>query len=767
MENEIEVLAPAGNIDCFVAAVNAGADAIYMGINKFNARTMATNFTLEEYVNCIHEAHKRDVKIYLTLNTLFKDVELKEALDIVGRLYAEGLDAVILQDLGLAIAVHEKFPKLAMHASTQMSVYSKEQVKVLEDVGFTRVVLARELSVVEIEEICKSTSLEIEVFVHGALCVCVSGQCNMSKLIGSRSANRGSCAQPCRMRYTLHLEKSGELITSKYILSKKDIFGIDSVKALIAAGVKSLKIEGRNRTPEYVAQATSMYKKSIQGQITKADEKNLLQMFNRSGKSEGYLQGVRFKNSISIDTPKNTGLVLGRVLAQNKEFIKIKLQEKINLHDGIEICAPNVISTIVTCIKDEHFNISNKESFEGQYVWLGDIKGKCEVGDVVYKTSDSSLNRFIQDTYLQKLRKRRKLDIEICIKKEQPITFKVWGKQEKIVQYVSDIIPEISIKKELEIQDIKNAFSKTEDTFVEFNFKKIELDKGLFLPISKLNELRRNVIVKINDYYIEIDKSNANYINDKFDLQNKKNTIKNSNFKKKETLFIYSYNKLKDYIDEYYKKYGKKLQRIYINAKDFILYEKEIMANFSGLEIFFVIPNVTFTAMHTYITKNLERLVKLGISGILVGSLQYLELLKKLKAQYDIIIGADYSLNISNSVTAYFLEKSLFDFVTLSFELDENEMEKMIKENSVELVENLASAMTSRYCILGSFVGNKEKGICTKPCKTGSYYITDEFSKRYDIICNDYDCTMSLIRNKDRYSDTIRQKVNIRRVWLS
>ena len=232
MDKKIELLAPAGNEESFKAAVNAGADAIYMGLGKHNARVMAKNFNINTYIDCINYAHIRGVKVYLTLNTLVLDNEIKEAMEMLLKLYENGLDAVILQDIGLASIIHKVIPNLPMHASTQMSAYSLEQVKFLEKLGFKRVVLARELTLDEIKYITDNTNVEIEAFVHGALCVCLSGQCLLSLAIGTRSANRGACAQPCRMRYTLC--KDNKKITEKtYLLSKKDIYGLDILDKII------------------------------------------------------------------------------------------------------------------------------------------------------------------------------------------------------------------------------------------------------------------------------------------------------------------------------------------------------------------------------------------------------------------------------------------------------------------------------------------------------------------------------------------------------
>jgi len=772
MQKSVEILSPAGNMASFIAAVNAGADAIYMGVGKFNARAMAENFTIEEYIWCINEAHKRDVKVYLTLNTLVKNCEIKDILRLVAKLYSKGLDAVILQDLGLAIKIHELFPKLSMHASTQMSVYSLEQVEFLKSIGFTRVVLARELSASEIENICKNTDVEIEVFVHGALCVSVSGQCNMSKLIGDRSANRGTCAQPCRMKYSLYKEgEKSPIVANKYILSKKDIWGLEYIERLVQVGVKSLKIEGRNKSPEYVALATKVYKQNLSNGtedfdrfnnlLFEKDRKSLLQLFNRSGKSEGYLNGVKFKDSITVDTPKNVGVKLGKVIDINKKYIKVKLEEDINLHDGIEIS--ETMSTIVTCIRNSKFEIINTMCTSGETVWLGDVNSKCKMGDIVYKTSSNELNQKLNTTYVAKLARQKEYNVKIDVKKDKNVEIIVnLGKKE--IKHTSEIIPEESIKKSLTKDDIKVPFSKTEDSSIKFINIDVNVDSGLFLKISQLNEIRRNLVEQIEkSYIIDIDIKKELELIENINLDSKSE----AKFNKLNSLYIYSYNKDRNYKEEYYNRYNKKLKRLYIVANDYAIYYKEIFEKYSDVELFFVIPNVTLNKLSKYINQNLEEMVKLGVKGVLVGNYQYMNLLSRLKQTYSITIGADYSLNICNNLTIDYLNKFGFDFVTLSLELDNDEVLELVKNNSnIELVENLACAMTSRYCIIGSFVGTEEKKICNRACMQGKYYILDNMNKRYDIICDNYDCIMRLVRNKDRYNEEIKEIANIRNAWL-
>ena len=318
MNKNVELLAPAGTYEAFIAAVENGANAVYMGGKLFNARANASNFSIEELKNIVEYAHLRNVKIHITMNTLLDDSEISSALEFAYDLYKIGVDAVIVQDLGLAKVLHEYIPNLELHASTQLSTHTLEGVNELAKLGFSRVVLARELSLDEIKYICENTSTEIEIFAHGALCVSYSGQCLMSSMIGDRSGNRGKCAQPCRLQYKL-IKNSNE-IGQGYLLSPKDLATIDFLKEL--PNVASLKIEGRMKSPEYVATVISTYRKYLDkifinedSKISAEDKLNLTQIFNRGGFSDGYLQQKTGKDMMCYEKPKNWGTYVGKVTA--------------------------------------------------------------------------------------------------------------------------------------------------------------------------------------------------------------------------------------------------------------------------------------------------------------------------------------------------------------------------------------------------------------------------------------------------------------------
>ena len=292
----IELLSPVGDFECLKAAVQNGADAVYFGAGSFNARAFATNFDDEALENAITYAKLRGVKTNLTLNTLIKNDEMESAINLAKKAYELGINAIIVQDLGLARYLIKNFPDLAIHGSTQMSVHSLEGVLALQKMGFSRVVLSRELSLEEIEYICKNSDIEIEVFVHGALCISYSGQCLFSSMVGGRSGNRGKCAQPCRLPY--ELLENDKTIDKGYLLSPRDLCGLDYLPQLVNSGVSCLKIEGRMKTPEYVATVTRIYRKYLDlalsrqnVEISEQDKKDLLRVFNRGGFSSGHLIG--------------------------------------------------------------------------------------------------------------------------------------------------------------------------------------------------------------------------------------------------------------------------------------------------------------------------------------------------------------------------------------------------------------------------------------------------------------------------------------------
>ena len=370
----------------YIAAVQMGADAVYIGGSKFSARAYAFNFDDENIARAVDYCHIYGVRVYVTLNTLVKDNELKEIMEYVGFLYSVGVDALIVQDTGLIYLIRNNFPDFELHASTQMTVHNGEGALFLKNMGFKRIVLSRELSLKEIDYISNTLKVETEVFVHGALCICYSGQCLMSSIIGGRSGNRGRCAQPCRLPYTL-IDKNTNREHKAYLLSPKDICTLDNLKDIVATGTSSLKIEGRMKKPEYVSGVVEIYRRALDNiynntiQKLDKDTKVLTQLFNREGFSKAYLYGNSGKDMMAYKVPKNSGLPIGKVASD----LSVTLLENVALKDGVMFLDDGfAISKIIMN------GIEVEKAVMGDRVLLKPTKYKS--GDLLYKISDVGTN---------------------------------------------------------------------------------------------------------------------------------------------------------------------------------------------------------------------------------------------------------------------------------------------------------------------------------------------------------------------------------------
>ena len=465
--NNIELLSPVGEWNSLVSAVQNGANAVYFGADEFNARMNSKNLNREELKKAIEYAKLRNVKTNLTLNILIKNDEFSKAMELVEYAYTCGIDAIIVQDLGLAKAIIKSFPDLEVHSSTQMTVYNLEGARKIQEMGFKRCVLARELSVDEIKHICKNVNIEIEVFIHGALCICYSGQCLMSSIIGGRSGNRGKCAGTCRLPYALL--NNGKEVDKGYLLSSKDVCTLDILPELIQAGVKSFKIEGRMKSPEYVGIVTSVYRKYIALAnsnkpyiVDQEDREKLMQIFNRGGFSTGYLKGKLGKEMMYKYKPNHMGIYIGKVehYNPNKGYTKIKLEKEINLGDRISIKDG-------TC-KISELMIGNnniKQGKVGQTVTIGRIYGKINNGDKVYRTVDINLNREINQR-LSKENIKREINCEIIIKEDTPISLKVQDITTGIEIIKTSSVPQKAEKQGLTRERIEEQISKLGNTFI-------------------------------------------------------------------------------------------------------------------------------------------------------------------------------------------------------------------------------------------------------------------------------------------------------------
>lgn len=727
MNKNIELLAPAGTYESFLAAVENGANAVYMGGKLFNARANATNFDIEELRKIVEYAHLRNVKIHITMNTLLDDNELKDALSFAYELYEIGVDALIIQDLGLASIIHKHIPDFQIHASTQLSTHTLEGVEELAKLGFSRVVLARELSIEEIKYICENTSTEIEVFAHGALCVSYSGQCLMSSMIGDRSGNRGKCAQPCRLPYKLI--KNDTEISSGYLLSPKDLSSIEILKDL--PNVASLKIEGRMKSPEYVATVISTYRKYLDkildgkdATVSQEDKKDLMQIFNRGGFSKGYLKGKTGKDMMCYEKPKNWGTYVGKVTGYDgKRYIELDDISKIQIGDGIEVWNNDNTSpsTIVSEI------VKNK---------IGRIHGNIHIGDKVYKTLDKNLNTRARETFSRGFVRHTPVDVTVSVLKDQKIKVTI-----NDFNFESEVIPEKSEKQPLTIEKLIAQFSKLGNTAFEIKNINIQLDDELFLPVSIQNEIRRNAFEAYEKYLLENDIR-------KIEKRNLKPLQKYEAKTKKEISVFFNILK-----DEYVTLKG--IDNYYFSLKD-VIKKLEIINKITAKNLsskrFILLPTITKNNYEKLIKEHINSLVENFDGFVLshVGQLKYFE-----NIQTNLI--ANYTFNTFNSYTIEKLKELGFSKVILSPELTEKQINSLGDGLPREIIAyGNTCVMTSEYCPLGSIVGGfTASQKCSAPCVTcykkenpDKYYLRDRMNIDFRILPDNTDCQARVFNSK-------------------
>ena len=508
----IELLAPAKDKKTAFAAIDCGADAVYIGSPKFGARVNASN-SLDDIKDVVEYAHKFRVKVYVTINTIMSDDELREAVELIYQLYDIGVDALIVQDMGL---LECKLPPIKLFASTQCHNSTLEKVKFLEKTGFSRVILARELSLDEIRKIADNTDVEIETFIHGALCVSYSGQCYMSYAIGGRSANRGECAQPCRKKYSL-VDSDGVVVaTDKHLLCLRDLNFSSDIKDLIDAGVSSFKIEGRLKDEDYIKNVVSFYRKKIDDAIENTEyersssgysvlgfEPDVNKTFNR-GYCEYFLHG-RNKNIISFDSPKSRGEYTGKV----KEVF-----EKYFLFDGSELNNADGI-----CFFDERGELvgTSVNKAEGNKIFPQSMNG-IRKGVEVFRNYNHKFSKMLESAKVE-----RKIEASVCfVEKEQ--CYELSAVDEDGVRVVVEAGKNYDKAKNQELarNNIIKCLKKAGDSCFDIKEARVEVDVYPFIPLSELNELRRRLLAKLEEERIavyEVEKSGGIFISPYFERE--------------------------------------------------------------------------------------------------------------------------------------------------------------------------------------------------------------------------------------------------------
>lgn len=747
----VELLSPVGDFECLKAAVQNGANSVYFGADIFSARAFATNFDDETLEKVIEYAKIRGVKTNLTLNTLIKNNELESALNLAKKAYKFGIDAIIVQDLGLAMKLIKTFPDLPVHASTQMTVHNLNGALKLQDLGFKRIVLSRELSVNDIDFICKNTDVEIETFIHGALCISYSGQCLFSSMIGGRSGNRGKCAGPCRLPF--ELLENDKKINSGYLLSTRDLCGLDYIPKLIESGVKCFKIEGRMKNPEYVATVTRIYRKYIdlaysneEYIIDENDRKELLQVFNRGMSSSGHLSNSGNKDLVYKEKPNNMGLYLGKIQKYNekKGLITIKLNEPIKIGDTISVDYEQGSYTVSELMNCNNKNIT--ETNVGDTVIIGRMKGNIKLGNNVYKMSSKELSDLAKSSYSKEYRKVA-LNCNISIKEGKPIVVSVSSAsnielyKDLFINYVSDLIPLEAKNRPLSEETIISQFSKTASTPFEFKHFNIDLDNGLFIPkLSLLNDLRRKVLSLVEDYALQKIKRNDSIENNLIsncqyeDIKDSLDSNANSkNFDISLLLNILN-------IDYDYSKLSDKIKNVYIPLKYFTNRNFADILHIldSKFNIYIYMPTIIKSNYKNLLLSNIEStLQNYKIQGFVISNICNFKLLESLSKEFNknFEIITNYTFNVYNNYTISELKELGAIRYTISPELDKTTINSLSNCTSLDnelIVYGKTPVLNMNYCLLGET--DKCYPTCKQKCNSkNSYLLKDRLNMTFQI----------------------------------
>lgn len=679
-KKRIELLSPAGTWESLVAAIEGGCDAVYLGGTMFGARAFAGNFSNDELVKAIKLCHLYGIKVYVTTNILIFERETEQFLNYIEFLHKNNVDAIIIQDIGMLDLVHKTFPNLECHASTQMHIHNLESALLAKELGCKRVVLARETDIDTVKMIKEKTGIDLEIFAHGALCVSYSGECLFSSLIGNRSGNRGSCVGSCRLEYNILNRNKEKLNKSNYPLSMKDLNTLEYIGNLIEANVSSLKIEGRMKSPEYVYTVTRLYREAIDsyyknGKVSINDKllKNLQKIFSR-----GYTKGFLFNeniNNIRSDKPNHQGIKIGKVISYKNNYIEIKLDDKVSINSGLRIVGNDDYGFILN-----QFYINRKlvkSANKGDIISLK-VNKKIDVNSIVLLTKDEELNNEINNIIKEK---KRKVNIEanLYAKENKPLKLTLFDGINKVEKEGN--IVEKSINNPAQENIILERLNKFGNSIYNPNIK-VSMDDNIFIPMSELNRMRQELIDELNTL-------RENYVDPTKVFKKENYSIDVPNFKKEKLRTLKVINNDKKYDNNYYLIYDNKLNSYY--ERVIVDWNKES--------------------------------VPIG-EEILISELGGIYKYRNKK-----IINTDFSLNVTNSYTVALLHSLGVNRITLSYELTDTQIEKLIdgykarynKNPNLELVVNANREVMVLKTNLNKIYGDS------------LLYLQDKFNNLYDI----------------------------------
>ena len=739
----MELLAPAGTMENFMAALESGADAIYLGGKVFNARAHAANFGIDELREAVRLAHILDVSVYVTVNILIGDTELKDLEQYIKDLDSIGVDAIIVQDLAVAEIVKRVAPNIHLHGSTQMTAATLDAVRFYESLGFTRVVLARELSLKEIQHICKHCKAEIEVFVHGALCVCYSGQCLMSSFIGGRSGNRGACAQPCRLPYEL-LDSKGASVLPKheaYLLSPKDLNYSEHMNELVAAGVTSFKVEGRMKKVSYVRQVIGTYREILdEASIHENQRKALASGFNR-GFSTAYLEDTVGRQMMTVVAPNHQGKPIGESYTKKGE-VYLSLTEPIEQGSLVKILQSNGSVTYYT-VDDEWTCVSDTL-----------YKGRPAEGLAVGQLYLASTPKNTKSRGLQEFTRKYDMSVYLSVGSNGETNYTELTAildSGLSVTVTNEYVPAIANKVPTSLEKVTEQLGRLGNTLFRLSY--VDIPDGPYMwPASVLNALRRDAVTALETALIthHVESWQALQVTGDVDYD----------FKAQHELSYDTCPMISARVDEIE---GVKAA-ISGGAQKIVFGGDRLSRTPYALSIYdevarlcaqsdvictFATPRVVKDDEVEAYKHTLEAIVQAHPDSISIHVPQALLWLRELG--YTGAIEADTGLNIFNTPTLHFWEQLHISCVNPSQELTLKQITELAKHSHVPIetmVHGYTEMMISEYCAIASFVGTGSKVNCPMPCVKESYSLKDRKGEIFPIRTDPY-CRMHIMNSHE------------------
>jgi putative protease len=735
-----ELLAPAGDWECAKAAVENGADAIYFGLDKFNARMRAHNFTEADLPRLMQFLHQRGVRGYVTFNTLVFENELADAENYLRTIIASGVDAAIVQDVGIARLIRSLSPDFPIHASTQMTITSAAGIEFARELGCNLVVLARECSIKEIEKMGQGASVEqsskmpLEVFVHGALCVAYSGQCLTSESLGGRSANRGECAQACRMPYELISDgKTVPLGDRKYLLSPQDLAGLEVLPELVRSGVASLKIEGRLKTPEYVANITRVYRRAIDhlrngGEESANIEKRKydLEMAFSRGLYTGWFGGINNQELVHARFGKKRGVYLGEVETVLRDGVVMSLAAPLKLGDGVVFDAGKPEE------KEEGgrvYEIRKRNGKTSEQVELrfghGNINfNRVHVGDKLWKTSDPELDRHLRQTFEGDAPKfQRAVEMEVHGLEGKPLTLIVRDEQGHIARIDSAMPLAKAEKQPLGTERLRDQLGRLGGTPFKLEGLKNLLADGVLLPISELNRLRREAVAELERQRSEPKRWTLVESGKRKAESGKKSAVGDPRL----IVLVRNLEQLQAVLDS-------GVEAIYCDFENPKKYRDAVAAakletRDSKPEIFVAPPRIFKTGEEW----TLQQVRSCNADGYLVRNYEHLKFFAN-----DRRVG-DFSLNIANHLSAdYFKNKFGLERVTASYDLNFQQLEALLQGTPPEWLEitihQHMPMFHMEHCVFCAFLSKgTDYTNCGRPCDEHEVKLRDRVGMEHPL----------------------------------